>query len=361
MFPIIETINDIPEGLINERNEFSIRKRPGYTVIDYDYAGPTTFDLELLRECRGIKFDSAGKIMARPYHKFFNIGERGEAIRPQSSHTVWEKLDGSMIHPSLIYGNLVLMTRAGITDVSQKATQHLTGQQKKWLTSKKLSGYTPILEYCSPDNRIVLPYNYPTLYLTGVRHDISGAYADLHSDIDSPFTLCPSFSGAISDPSAFLDIVKRSSGIEGYVIKYSSGHMQKVKCDEYLTKHRAKDALNHTKDIVAMILEDKIDDFIPLLDNVQRPHVESLQVLFLQKLPKCELLIKKYVEVNSDLSRKDFAVGIQKMLPQPLWSVTFTWIDHPEQPLKEILIDKLLTYCRTEAKVNELIEFIKGI
>ena len=54
-------------------------EREGFTVIDYQVMMPDTFPpltdeiSALRRECRGIKFGTDGKILARPFHKFFNL------------------------------------------------------------------------------------------------------------------------------------------------------------------------------------------------------------------------------------------------------------------------------------------------
>jgi len=47
-----------------------------YSVINYVYAVDTTFETAIARECRGLKFDREGKLIARPFHKFFNLGEK---------------------------------------------------------------------------------------------------------------------------------------------------------------------------------------------------------------------------------------------------------------------------------------------
>lgn len=44
-------------------------------MINYLYTLDNTFDSAVARECRGLKFDPDGKLIARPFHKFFNLAK----------------------------------------------------------------------------------------------------------------------------------------------------------------------------------------------------------------------------------------------------------------------------------------------
>ncbi|MEO0990864.1 MAG: RNA ligase [Pseudomonadota bacterium] len=95
----------------------------GYSVINYVFSLDETFSTPLARECRGLKFAPDGTLIARPFHKFFNLGERRP---PQEepwnmSHVVLDKLDGSMIHPAMVSDEMVFMTRMGMSAQSRQA------------------------------------------------------------------------------------------------------------------------------------------------------------------------------------------------------------------------------------------------
>ena len=106
-FPEIRTIDDVLPH-IEGRSEFIVAEREFGTVINYVVSMATTFDMTgpddlggaIRRECRGIKFGLDGHIIARPFHKFFNVGEREETLPNNldfsADHTVFTKLDGSM-------------------------------------------------------------------------------------------------------------------------------------------------------------------------------------------------------------------------------------------------------------------------
>jgi RNA ligase len=113
-FPAIHSIDDIERhrasGLIHEAFK-SGRRDNGTVVYDYAYMDNHVFPpidatpfAALARELRGITFDaSTGALLSRPYHKFFNAGEREEVLAQHLSfsdpHHILEKLDGRALAP----------------------------------------------------------------------------------------------------------------------------------------------------------------------------------------------------------------------------------------------------------------------
>lgn len=191
-FPEIRTISDVLPH-IEGREEFVVAEREGYTVVNYVVAMADTFDMAgpddlagaMRRECRGLKFSSGGEIAARPFHKFFNVGEREETqsrlIDLSQSHTIMEKLDGSMIHPMMVDGYIRWMTKMGITTVSMQAEEFIAKHTKykdfaAWCIENQM---TPIFEWTSPFNQIVVPYEEEGLTLLAVRNNFTGQYKGL--------------------------------------------------------------------------------------------------------------------------------------------------------------------------------------
>jgi hypothetical protein len=90
-------------------------------------------------------------------------------------HTIIEKMDGSMIRPIVVNGVVRLATKMGVTDVSLQAEAMVAAwpETKRDLFAEYMKavyhGMTPLLEFVSPENRIVLKYDTPDLVLLGVR------------------------------------------------------------------------------------------------------------------------------------------------------------------------------------------------
>lgn len=125
IFPAIHTINDVLPH-IEGFDEIIVAEREGYKVINYMVSTPRLWDRtpgwEIRRECRGLIFDDTGHIMSRPFHKFFNLGEKEETLAQRvdirRKHVVLDKMDGSMIRPILVHGALRLATKMGVTDIA---------------------------------------------------------------------------------------------------------------------------------------------------------------------------------------------------------------------------------------------------
>lgn len=209
-FPVIEHIDHVLP-YVKDREEFLVAEREGFTVINYMVSMPDTFYMEgvddlggaIRRECRGIIFDRNGKLISRPYHKFFNIGERDETqpyvIDLSRKHVIMEKMDGSMIRPLWInhlLGGTRLATKMGITDVAMNAEVWLVKQpdvlaKMEWIR-EWYREYTPLFEWVSKSNQIVIDYAEEDLVLTGIRHTITGEYLSLEN-IDTPFKIVPMY------------------------------------------------------------------------------------------------------------------------------------------------------------------------
>jgi RNA ligase len=192
-FPIIRTIEDVLPH-IEGRPEFVVAEREGYTIVNYVVAMADTFDMTgpddlggaIRRECRGLIFDADGNLMSRPFHKFFNVNEREETqtheIDMSKPHVIMEKVDGSMIRPILVDGYIRWASKMGITSVGMQAEEFVAKNTKYknfafWCIKK---GLTPIFEWTSPFNQIVLPYEEENLTLLAVRSNLTGDYLSIY-------------------------------------------------------------------------------------------------------------------------------------------------------------------------------------
>jgi len=192
-FPVINNISQVLP-LIADRKEFVVADRPefGITVINYVVMMDTTFprvtsnDEAILRELRGIKFNTkTGNIICRPLQKFFNIGEKEETQLQEldfsQPHTVYTKVDGSMIVPFMTDDGIRFGTKMGITDVGLQAEKVVKENPNimefsKWCIENQIS---PIFEFTAPDNQIVIAYSKAELTLLAARHMITGEYLQL--------------------------------------------------------------------------------------------------------------------------------------------------------------------------------------
>lgn len=282
-FPVIETIDDVLYA-IKDRQDFIVAKRDDITIINYMVAFPDTFkmkspdDLEgaIRRECRGLIFNSSGVLISRPFHKFFNIGEKEETqphmININKPHTVYEKLDGSMIRLIKTGEYYRLATKMGVTDVSMQAEKILTYTQRDWLIHKYANGFTPILEFVAPDNKIVVNYDQPNLFITAMRDNYSGKYVDFSN---SPFDSVPSYD-SVNDIDAYIASIKSQKDREGDVIRFHDGHMLKIKNEWYTDLHKMKEEILFDRNIIKHVLDQTIDDILASLDQKDKDRINQV-------------------------------------------------------------------------------------
>jgi RNA ligase len=298
-FPEIRTIEDVLPH-IEGRDEFVIAEREGYTVINYVVAMADTFDMTgpddlagaMRRECRGLIFDRDGNIMSRPFHKFFNVNEREEtqahvvALDLLFDHVIMEKMDGSMIRPILIDGYLRLATKMGVTNVAMQAEEWLAAQDseyKRWIHSYMSSGYTPIFEWVSPFNQIVLAYEIEDLVLLAIRDNVTGEYLDLAeelAEIRCPFNVVRSYGSMEGNITDYIARQRGVEGREGDIIRFANGHMLKVKNDWYVRIHKTIDRITFDRNIVDLIINEEVDDVIPMLPTAQVERIRNFETRF---------------------------------------------------------------------------------
>jgi RNA ligase len=207
--------------------------------------------------------------MSRPFHKFFNVNEREETqmhkleLDMLFDHVIMEKMDGSMIRPVRLNGMVRLATKMGITDIAIEAEKLLTPEQYEWLEDAMSDNLTPIFEYIAPTNKIVIEYSEPKLVLLAVRGNFSGKYVMPRW---APFEIVPQYGSVEGGLSEYIARAREMQGREGDIIRFANGHMLKIKNDWYVRIHKTKDLIRSDRNIADIIVNEQLDDVLPLLD-----------------------------------------------------------------------------------------------
>lgn len=291
-----------------------------YAVAFADTFCPvTTLGDAIRRECRGLIFRASdGLIIRRPYHKFFNVGEKEETdpkiIDELMNDAVsLEKLDGSMIAPYPVAdGTLRWGTKMGDTDVAKMVLPFLA-KNPNYVQFAQVcveGGFTPIFEFCSRQQRIVVDYEVERLVLTAVRAMESGIYIGY----DGLIGLGEAWDIDVVQPLVFD---KDALGVEGVVIRLKDGHMAKMKADSYMRIHKAKDKITVEKNAVDAILNNEIDDLLPELGQEDRDRVNALSSALKSFLEERSLQLVNDVVNDVELfkDRKTYALEAQR----PQW------------------------------------------
>lgn len=328
-FPIIEDINQV-KNIFNKNKNFIISNKQDYIVINYIISSKETFpiiknndDIEskILREGRGLIFSSNGKILSRPFHKFFNLGEREDCfdINFDTNHIIMDKLDGSMIRPFFIKNNIRWGTKMGITDLTPHVEEFLKTKPNyiDFANDMLKNNFTPIFEWISKKQKIVIEYEKDDLVLLAVRNNITGEYLKRYRLEEFKNNYCLSIIDVLdidlknlSKDQIYEKINKFMKNKEGVVVSFENGEMIKVKTKQYVNIHKAKDQINDDKFIIKNILNNTIDDILGLFDKNSKEYIslyekiEKFNKNFINFFEKISYVYEKAKIVN----RKDFAL-----------------------------------------------------
>ena len=357
---------------IEGKPEFIVADRGDYTVIDYTITTKESFDDPVCRECRGLKFNRDGNLIARPFHKFFNIGER-ESTQPHlvdfsKPHRIMDKYDGSMIHPCVIDDEVVFITRMGRTDQAKAAEKlFLTPILKLALWASLRYGSTPIFEYTGPKNRHIIKYAEPELTVLAGRNTIEGTYlsreecAKWAGEVGLP--IVPQILSVWTDTMAFLGFVRALQGKEGYVLWFDPAHetdptrmLLKCKGEDYVLKNKAKEAIQLEKNVLALILQNGLDDVLPLLGEEERAAVETYRTAVQSGLNATFEKIQAIVASGAHLDQKTFACEHLDGIPSDLRGLAFA-VRRSGQTEEEVR-KMLLKHVGSQNQVDAIRHFI---
>lgn len=257
-------------------------RHPDADLWIYNYTARCQYGRQWTPEtlaCRGLILDADGHVVARPFAKFFNLGEPGAPKLPTSDYTVTEKMDGSLMIYYELDGEPRIASRGSFT--SDQAVKGMELLREHRLESKP--GTTPLFELIAPWNRIVVDY--------GDREDLI-----LLDCIDNPTgTSYPGWPGWSGETvkrhylTGDLRELRKAArpNTEGYVVSWENGAKRvKIKHDEYvrlhrivsvLTEHRVWEACRAGDDLTA--LEGLPDETYGFIDTTSKQILKEIEDL----------------------------------------------------------------------------------
>jgi RNA ligase len=320
---------------------------------------------EITLQCRGLVTNSKGKIVARPFKKFFNYEEHKPEDIPNEDYVVYEKMDGSLgilfyyeyelseerryniwfnnnyetgmenfFDPNNLpdydnpyydptpktKGEWILATRGSFT-----SPQAIKG--KEILDRHDISAIrkdnTYLFEIIYPENRIVVDYKgEEKLVVLGAIHTDSSEEVPDSSLFwlqDCGFEIVTTY----KTWGEGYDLLKEeiSKDKEGYVIKFKSGFRMKIKGEEYVRLHKILTNISN-RDIWEYLKDNK--PFDELLEKVPdefnqwvKETVRDLRYACFQLRERAGKLhdgfrYGKYGDRDPEPSKKEFAEFVMK-------------------------------------------------
>ncbi len=355
MFKAIKTIEDV-RPFVSDKEEIKFLHQPhGILIGCYLFMDSHTFDSAEAKECRGIAFDSEGKVISRPLHKFFNVGEK-ECLKPErlcerdDLVAIYEKLDGSMLSTAFLNGRLFWRSKKAFHSHTVKMAEAFiaapgNARFDDFGIAVSEAGLTATFEFTHPKARIVVAQDEPALRLLHVRDNYTGEYVLLNPnhiiyDLVAQYEIprVKSFQN-LSVSEALLKL-ETMSDQEGYVFQFADGDMVKAKCPWYLRFHRSITFMRE-RDIALLALNEELDDVKNSLVQIGMDlgAVEQVESRLKSILVGITGEVEAMLEDGRGLSKKEFAL---KYLGQPYFGLAASAFGGHEIRLKDWYIKNRL-------------------
>ena len=282
------------------------------------------------------------RILAFPFIRFFNYGHMNLVFEPMA---VYEKVDGTMI---VCYfdsiKNVWRVATRNVPDGSnvfgdhgvtfhmlfERAVMEQLGMSFEAFTKLLAKDVTYIFELMTPMNVVVVKHEKFHICLLGARNLVSGSEClvdqlSISDLVPVPENYIDQFRG-LKDEDFFNALVIAANARdpqkhEGYVIVGPDMQRLKIKSDAYVTFNKVHDLTKY--DILGLILDNTVDDFIPMMQDHHKVMVDVVS-------EKLSLWVTTVNKALADFewfkygSRKDFAAYLipQKVL-EPLQAHIF--------------------------------------
>ena len=216
-----------------------MQKHPSADLLIWNYTEKCQYEKYWTEEtlmCRGLITDSNGNIKARPFKKFFNLGENDIEL-PNEPFQVFDKLDGSLGITYWVDGRPYIATRGSFTsDQAVRANQILHTKYASYLHFL-IPDNTYLWEIIYPENRIVVDYHgmEDLVLLAIIDTDGGHEFPHMPTDMEWPFKVVKMYDG-ITDIETLTELA--TDNAEGFVVRFITGLRLKLKFEEYVRLHR---------------------------------------------------------------------------------------------------------------------------
>jgi RNA ligase len=311
-----------------EAGYIDVKKHPTEMLWIANYTAKAQYErvwTPVTKQCRGLIFDFYNEIVARPFPKFFNLGEVERDMLPGGQIRVMEKMDGSL---GILYQErttrhqpkYAIATRGSFESDQARHATALLRQKYPWF--EPTPGFTYLFEIIYPENRIVVDYEgKDNLYLLDIIDNETGRSALHYGPVQAAWTGPRAWT---YDYKSITDVLAAESknNAEGFVVHFAKDETRvKVKFEEYVRLHRLITGVS-TKTIWEL-LSTNSSAWDEMLDRVPdefyewvKKTAEDLQGQFQRvKDAAWDLFKFQYAEVQSEPGtrehRKEFA-GLTK-------------------------------------------------
>ena len=156
-----------------------------------------------------------------------------------------------------------------------------------------------------------------------------------------------------------IENIPSMTDIEGVVVRFENGHMIKIKSEWYIAIHKAKENLLFEKNVIKMILEEKVDDILPYLPESDVDRINAYKENLLNNIDRNVMLCHNALNEASGYDKKHFAVNIAPKLHPWLRVACFASWNDPSK-LRDLMIVNILKKCGSQTDVDSIRDIIGG-
>ena len=315
------------------------------SVFNYRLAQSKDFDLPIPEkpevkghEMRGITFvfNKDGSLFNRYLllEKFFNLNQVAQSmysvVKNYKIKFINNKEDGSIASfVKLPNGKVLGKSKMGFDNDQAVGINRVykTNPHVKsfvdWCLNNNIS---PIFEYVSPDNRIVLRYPGQELILLRLRDNKTGRHIDIRDHLDKvkDIRIAP-FEDDVKDLDHLIELTATQVDKEGSIVtcedEFGRDFFFKIKTPWYIERHGLlTEDIYREHIIIGYILDDKIDDILGQIPQDEKEaHDRINKIISIVK----KALSKKVNEIQSDydefvksgMTKKDYALKMRVSNP----------------------------------------------
>lgn len=308
------------------------------TLSIYNYTESAQYKrywTDVTLNCRGLILDNYLNVVARPWKKFFNFGERPLLFSTDDPVEVTDKKDGSLgiLYQHPMTGDWKIATRGSfLSDQAIHATAVWNDKYSHIVVPN--DGLTVLFEIIYPENRIVLEYDFDDLVLLGSVHNKYGWYygpKETAGMINWPGPVTEVFEYKTTNDC--FKVYRKNA--EGLVIRCGS-EMVKMKQEDYVALHKLVTGLNEravwerlksgeTRDSICSSLPDEFHGFVDKVANELEAKFNEIHIS--SHVDYCGILNKmpSHMSMESRTWRKKFA-GYAVKTKYP--SLVFNFLDN---------------------------------
>lgn len=272
-------------------------------------------------------------IVATPFPKFFNHGERPDTV-PALPFDVYDKMDGSLAIIFHWNGQWRVATKGSFQSDQAKLAATLLNNYAM------APGFTYLAELIGPSNRIIARYPRDKLVLLAI-YDNAGHYE--YPGFEMPRHEVEAWGRTLRMPVApkrsftsiaeLLDVAHTLPlDEEGFVIRFENGHRLKIKGDEYRRIHAMVSKLSPLSVWEAMMARDDLDAFRKELPEEFWTDFDQMRTILGAQINALMAAVATEAAKRANWTDKEIGLDLPN-IPEPATHFVFPYRKYDGKPL----------------------------